>query len=359
MTHDGNLVSELGINKYIEAYKSIHFSNISMLGRTSTYEKKWQTCDFGCHGPTFRRAVPNTSYSTVLGGIQKESHFLAGVIDGIKTRAVDTPARIAGGIDRTTEGLGLQGQQRFQDVGGENLVVAQAFATTMKKAWEMDIQSIFNPIAQCVTAVVSAYISILPKEYINAIAETGALKVDSALNEGYIKAAAQLGIINLPDPSQLANASSLLKGRTGQFIGKQVGVKLTNAIIAIIVYQISLKILKSPQLTAHTKKNFSQLRKIAKGGLAGALVNLLKAQGHIDRAADSSRMLKRGCPALWNIMRYDLKGVDMILFLIHDYVVEYLDRLKLLETDPLMFASLMNALIKAGRTKEVFFPKKL
>ncbi|TAA41808.1 MULTISPECIES: hypothetical protein [Corallincola] len=359
MAHDGNLVSELGVKKYVQAYKALPFSNVQHMENDAFYQRKWEACDFGCHTPSYRRVTADTSYDVFIGSLNDQSTLLAGVVDGVHAQAIKKPTRIAQGATRTAEGLGLAGEERFKQVGGENLVVLDAFTAVIRKSMDLDIAAILSPVAQCVTTVVSTYVSLLPHEYIHAVAKAGAIKVPTDYDKGFLKVAGELGIIPTPSLPDLADAQSLLQGTSGRIIGKQIGVRTTQALTSIIIYNISLQILKSPDLSRKVKKEFRALRKAAKGNLATVLAGLLQANGMLADCASYSRRLKQDCPRLWQLMRYDLKGVDMLLFLVSGYLSEYLDRIKLLETDPVMFASTMHALIRSGKTKEVFFPKRI
>jgi len=99
-----------------------------------------------------------------------------------------------------------------------------------------------------------------------------------------------------------------------------------------------------------------KIARSAKGGLGGALVSLLKAQGFLGHAANASRQLHRDCPKTWNILRYDMQGADMVFVFVQPMIAEYVDRLSLLEKDPLKFAKVMEALIRDRETKKILLP---
>ncbi|TAA42656.1 hypothetical protein [Corallincola spongiicola] len=359
MNHDGNLVSSLGVKLYVEGFNAIPTSNIKHMENDAFYNTKWEQCKFGCHTPSYRRIGPSSSYDVALNEVEKKSKLLAGLIDGIYTEGFAQPRNIGLGIERTAEGLGLLGEDSFNQVGAENLVVFDGVAALFKKAMETDYASIINPIAQCVSTVVSSYINLIPKEILEKAIRSEALRISGEVNTTFILSAAQLGILSPPNPATLSQAQSLLSGTSGKIIGKRIGVKVTEAVVSIIVYKISVKILKSPDLNRKVKRTFSSLRKAGKGKLATVLLLLLKGNGTLGYAAKSSRKLQQDCPRLWRLMRYDLKGIDMMLFLVSGYLEEYIDRIKLMETDPMMFISLMNALSKSGKTSEIFLPKKI
>lgn len=92
------------------------------------------------------------------------------------------------------------------------------------------------------------------------------------------------------------------------------------------------------------------------GGLGKTLYILLKAQGFLDLAANSSRRLKSQCPVAWDVLRNKLQGADMVYFLIRPMVQEYVDRLEILHKNPVEFTKMMASLIKEKRTKEIFYP---
>ena len=93
------------------------------------------------------------------------------------------------------------------------------------------------------------------------------------------------------------------------------------------------------------------------GGLGGSVLFLLQSQGLLGIAADSSRRLSQTNPEVWNILRFRLNGANMVYFLVEDLLQEYVDRLSLLERQPSEFAKVMKALLAAGNTKEIFFPR--
>lgn len=155
-------------------------------------------------------------------------------------------------------------------------------------------------------------------------------------------------------------AAEVLKQKSLKIAGKQLGARITQAIACIIAARVTRKIMISPGMTWGAKKQLAKLRKSAKGsgGAAGkVLMALLKAQGLLGNAARASRRLEQDCPKLWNFLRYKCGGIDMLLFLVEGSVKEYLDRISVLEKDPILFMKMMKAMIEAGKTTEIFLPQ--
>ncbi|WP_439510934.1 hypothetical protein [Marinimicrobium koreense] len=117
--YDGNLISELGVKRYLKGRSDLPTSNINFFVRGKAAEAAWDKCNFGCHGPTYRNLTKPSSFHETLQPIDGFSPTLAGVIDGIRHQTVGKAQNIAGGVERTGERLMLNGGDAFQSVGRE------------------------------------------------------------------------------------------------------------------------------------------------------------------------------------------------------------------------------------------------
>ena len=59
--YNGKLISELGVEKYLKGKRDSQYSNIDFFDRGSSLNKKWQECNFGCHGPSYRTFRPSAT----------------------------------------------------------------------------------------------------------------------------------------------------------------------------------------------------------------------------------------------------------------------------------------------------------
>lgn len=356
--YNGKLISELGVEKYLKGKRDSQYSNIDFFDRGSSLNKKWQECNFGCHGPSYRTFRPSATWNQTLLLIDKISPSVAGIADGIQHQAVEQPKNIAAGVGRTAEGLHLMGEERFSDVGGENLAALELIETTYKNIVEFEISVLENPLMQAATTIINDYISVIPEWVLEQALESGAF-IFNNIDKTTLLRAGTKGVFDRIPPEDLDRAVTALKDKGKRVIGKQIGKKLTIAISAIIATQISKKIMSDPAMTFSLKRRLAHLKRAAKpmgGGLGKALVILLKAQGLIGTAAKSSRTLNEKCPTTWKKLRYKLHGADMVYFLIEGVVNEYVDRLSLLEKQPQEFFRVMEALIRDRLTKKIFYP---
>lgn len=357
--YNGKLISELGVKRYLKAINDIRHSNINFLIRGEAADKAWSDCDFGCHGPTYRQLKRPSTYAEALKPIDEFSPALAGFIDGINTNSVGKIQRLADGTERTAEGLHLVGSDRFYKVGDENYAAYQLITSTFEKVINFELNLIDNPISQIVMAIVNDYVAILPEWVLEEIAEQGALQFPSSIDTTYVIKAAALGVIDNISSDDLSLAAQKLQSPTQRVIGKNIGKKVPAALTAIISSYITKKLIKESVETHQLKRNLAKLRKLgrnAKGGLGGALITLLESQGLLGQAAKSSRKLQSDSPRLWNILRNNLRGANMVYFLVENITQEYIDRLVLLRDNPLQFANIMRALIRDKHTPSIFLP---
>lgn len=90
--------------------------------------------------------------------------------------------------------------------------------------------------------------------------------------------------------------------------------------------------------------------------LVGVLNTLLKTQGVLQAASKASHRLHASSPMLWQFFR-SRGGMDLIFFLVEDYLKEYVDRIGLAEKHPIQFIKMIDAIVTPpGRLEDVFFP---
>ncbi len=359
MEFDGQLVSELGVKRYMKGFNAAKFSNIKMLQSTSSINIHWQECNFGCHGPSYRVMRRELSYEQFLKQVDNLSPMISGGIDGGKHETIHQVKLAGAGVQRTMEGLGTSGGDKFAQVGAENWAAYNSVKVNVTSLVNLDINLVDNPVMQLVFAIVNEYVSLLPESIVVDMVQDDAIVIPDSIDRTFLLRAAKHGLIEAYKSDELDGAINFLGNKAQRLAGKVMGKKLTRIVAAIIASQIARKILSSPDVNYRLKKRFVKLRasiKPARGHLGSALVLLLKTNGWLGVAAEESRKLQVDSPALWRYLRNDLGGIDMILFLVKGFVQEYIDRISLLEKQPEVFFQLMASLVSAGKTKEVFFP---
>lgn len=357
--YDGSLISELGVKRYLSGVKSSQWSNVDFFLRGEGAQKSWTECNFGCHGPTYRSLTRPATFSEALRPIDDLSPAVAGAIDGIRHQTVGRAQRLAGGVERTAEGLMLNGEEDFRNVGDENLAAYQFATSTFEQLVSFEIDVLDNPLAQAVMVVVSEYIAVLPEWAVAEAYKEGALQLPEAVDTAWLMKAVSLGIIEGASREDLERAARLLNNPAQRLVGRQIGKRLANAIGAALASKICKKILLKSENRNALRRRLARLRSSARqlnGGLGGALLTLLNTQGVLDRAGESSRQLQQSCPRVWSTLRYRLNGANMVYFLVENMLQEYVDRLSLLERRPDEFARIMRALLRDRRTTDIFFP---
>lgn len=143
-----------------------------------------------------------------------------------------------------------------------------------------------------------------------------------------------------------------------RMIGKAIGKKVATAVAVVIAVQIAKSLAMSIARSAAYRR-LLRLRPTAKSNnLAGVLITLLKSNGLLGQAGQASRRLKTKSPRLWTHLRNRAGGLDMMYFVVEGFTKEYVDRISLLEKDPVMFARIMEALITSGDTQNIIVPHK-
>lgn len=360
MEYDGQLISEHGVKRYLKGVTANQFANINPMQRPKALQKQWEECNFGCHGPTYRVQRRVVGVDQMIQQINKASPLIAGGLSGVKHELHDKPARIGAGVQRTAEGLGASGKEGIAQVGAENYAAYKFVRVNVAKLLNADFTLLDNPLCQLVFSIVHEYVSLLPSSMLESMIKEGALVVPDSIDKNYVLSAIRNGLAETISAEQIDHAAKVISSK-GQFlVGKELGKKVTRVLAVIIAVKITKKIMRSPEVSQSLRRNLSGLResmKNANKGLVTALVVLLNANGFLGLAAAQSRKLQTECPTLWKHLRYDMGGLDMMLFLIRDFVAEYIDRIAVLENNPQVFLKLMAALVKEKKTKEIFFPK--
>lgn len=360
MGYDGNLVSELGVKKYLKGYEANRFSNIDILQTRQELERRWQDCDMGCHGPAYRVMRRDARYSEQLNQIAQETPFGAGLIDGAVSRTVFATDRRMEGVQRTAEGLGLAGREMQYQVGAENYALYSSVKVNVEKLLNLDLESFENPFSKMTFSVVSEYIGLLPEKMIIEMVIAGAIVLEPSEDLAYYHAAVEKGMLEQHSEHLVNESVGFLRAQGERIVGRQIGKHIPRIIAGIIASRITRAMMINAKSDFAFKRKLARLRATSRpmgGGAAKVLVLLLDINGWLGIAARESRELNDRCPRLWSYLRTDLDGVDMLYFLIKDFVREYVDRIALIETDPSVFVGLMAALAGSGRTKEILFPR--
>jgi hypothetical protein len=358
MEFDGNLISELGVKRYMKGHEASQFSNINPLKSSLTKNKQWQECNFGCHGPSYRTLQHQLTYSEFLNHLDKLSPLVAGAVDGVRHETIQTAKVVTSGIQRTGEGLGVSGKEVFSQVGEENLAAYHFVKVNVTNLINADLNLADNPITQLIFTIVHEYVNLLPDSMLKKMVEDRAIIIPDDIDKNFVVSAARYAAIEIISSEHIDQAIQFISTKGQRFIGKQVGKKVTRAVAAIIAAKITKKIISGSSNSI--KRKISRLKKSFKpatGNMGTALIILLKTNGWLGVAAEESRKLQADSPALWKILRYKLGGFDMLMFLISGFVKEYVDRISILEKNPDVYFKLMVALVKSGRTQEIFFPR--
>ncbi len=352
---DGNVIRNLGIQSYLDNRGAQSTSNIDFFASQREQISNWKQCNFGCHTPSYRILKRQATYAELINFLGKASPLLAGGVDG----SYQTVRKIVSGAERTEQGLGLEGMDRIEEIGEENTLVFRLAKSVIVKLFSVDINLLENPITEMVVRVIETYTAAIPQPIMNTIIEQGKLKFDE-IDMFMVLQAIQKGLTHVDTAEGISSVSEFLQKNHSpieQMIGKHIGKKVATYVAVIVAIQIAKQIAIT---ISHSQsyQNFLKSRAASKNakGLAGVAVSLLKFQGTLQIASRGSMGLKSKCPVLWSQLR-DRGGLDLLYFLIEDYVTEYVDRISLAERNPTMFVQMINSLIRAnGDANNIFFP---
>lgn len=384
MNPDARLISEVGIKLYLQSKLDQPTSNIDFSVRGPAAEKRWEECDFGCHGPSYRSIKRHSDWHEVVGTVDNVHPFLGGVVDGFHHQLINKPLLAIGGVKRTTEGLYLHGSEPFRRVGSENWAVVDLASSTLRSLFEADLSLLDNPLTQMIYVIVFEYIHTIPADTMDEMIAQGVLKFPDGIDKDFLSAVIKYGLTEgldsasvnaaikaletnakiqqgVDDLKQAAKeaAANKVQHSLGRLVGGIEAQKIAKAVAAAIASAIVRRIVNDLELRKDIGRRIGKLlkmKKIAGRGLYGAFTFLLSSQGWLDKSSQDSQILLRDCPRLWNYLRYRLNGSDMLYFLIEQWVREYIDRLSVLEHQPDKFKEAMSHIIRAKMTKAIFYP---
>lgn len=213
---------------------------------------------------------------------------LAGLVDGAQHQTIGQVERLAGGIQRTAEGLHATGAKRFAKVGDENYAAYSFASVVLEKLVSFEINLLDNPISQIAMAVVSEYVSVLPEWLIEDTLKEKALKFPDKMDTLWVIKALSMGIIEHTSQEDLTKAVNLLNDPGQRFTGKQLGKRMAVALSYAIASVVTKKLMVQSAEIPGIKRDLVKVRKVTKplkGGLGASLLTLLGSQGHLNNAA--------------------------------------------------------------------------
>lgn len=364
---DGEAIRTLGIQRFIETCGSRPFSNIDMCASQQKLERRWHECNMGCHDPDYRVAhheMSKTEFMHSLYEIDPSSGFGAGVVDAVYS----TSSRLVGGTERTAEGLGLGKDGRVAEIGYENNLALNLAAEMLKKTVTLSYDLATNPVTALIIKIVSAYMHYVPDEIIVTLAGHGKiknLKIDYSLTiDASIRGLTDLDFTKIMS-DELKRVGNYLQNHPDLIfkqVGKYEGRKLANIVATYIVISIAKSIARYAAKTKWFKLMNDHIPSGVNGGgkytkgLVGVLIALLKTQGVLQAASKASQRLHNSSPMLWQFFRSQ-GGMDLIYFLVEDYLKEYVDRIGLAEKHPVQFIKMIDAIVTPpGKIEDLFFP---
>lgn len=359
MGYNGELISNLGVDKYLKGYEANKFSNIDILQTRAELERRWQECDFGCHGPAYRTMRRDARYNELLSGLAEESRIGAAIIDGVATSTYFAIEKDIEGTKRTAEGLGLAGSERQYEIGAANYALYTSVKVNIEKLLELDLKQFENHFSKMTFAAINEYISLIPERMLLEMIIAGAIILEPREDLDFYRAAVNAGMLDEYDEHAINESVGFLRSQGQRIVAKQIGRRIPKIVAGIIASRITRSMMIDISTDYAFKRQIARLRSTYRnfgGAPAKILITLLGLNGLLGIAERESRALNEKCPRLWSFLRHDLDGMDMLFFLVKDFMKEYIDRIALIETDPATFVALMGALARSGRTREIFFP---
>jgi hypothetical protein len=361
---DGRVIRSLGIQKFLDHCADIPHSNIDFFATKQQLEQRWNECNFGCHGPSYRVLYRQSTYTEVLEFLNKIDPtygYATGVIDSTITNT----SKIVKGGERTAEGLGVSGTDRIAEIGRENSLAFNLAKDALVKAFSLSLTLVDNPFTALIINIVTTYIKYVPDEIIVQMAAHGKFK-NIEIDMNMTIQATTKGLTNIDlsglEISELKLVGEYLKNNPQfllKLLGKYHGRKLVNYIATHIAIAIARQIAVGMSKSFRYKRFLKTVKpsKTTKN-LAGVVIFLLKTQGLLQEASNASKRLHNRSPKLWLKLRQQ-QGLDMIYFFIEDYITEYVDRIGLAERNPDRFIEMVVAILKPpGTIDDLFFPFK-
>lgn len=191
------------------------------------------------------------------------------------------------GAERTAEGLGIRGSNRSTEIGQEN----EYLVSLLKDL----VTGRGNPLLRLIKKILEKYYEQFPDEAMEQLAK-----------------AAQIGV-------------GYMAGRLviGKKLAELIALRLATQIAATAAYrQLATKI------------------GVAIGAGAtgvGMLITLVMVQGVGQRASQASQRLKVRNLSLWNDLRYNQGGLDMLYFLVEGPLANHMDAIDLAHRNPALF----------------------
>jgi len=361
-TMNGRIIRSMGIQRFLDNCRAPSFANIDMFASIQRLEQRWHECDMGCHDPGYRVLHRQATYSEmidVMAKVDPTQGLATGLVDGVAT----TTGRIAKGVERTADGLGASGTGRIADIGIENSLAFNLAKDALVKAFSLSLNLVDNPFTALIINVITYYIRYVPDEIIVQLAAHGKFKnLDIDVNlavQANLKGMVNIDLKGFAE-SELRQIGSYLKNNpqailklVGKYQGRKLATYIATHIAITIAKQIAIGLTKS-----YRYRNILRNTRPGKTtrGLAGVLIFLLKTQGLLQDASNASQRLHNRCPLLWQKLR-SAHGLDMIYFMVEDYIHEYVDRVGLAERDPARFVEMVVAILQPpGTVDDLFFP---
>jgi hypothetical protein len=357
-TVKGKVVNVIGIQRFLDYCASSSFSNVDIFASTTDLEHRWKKCNMGCHHPGYRtgsskRTETWTNAVQTIEGVPVFGQVAARVLDPITGALI-----LGGGVVRTGD---VFNQEGFDKIGAENYAAIDLVQTLLTQAYNVSLSAVDNPITTMIIHLIADYTLSIPEEVLVQLATTGKLNLND-FDVHMTTRAIQKGLTYLAASAATQAAITYIKNhpeKVVEYFKNKAIDKLSTYIATIITVKITKSILKSLPSSWHYK-NFLDATKFTKTtkGLADALLILLKTQGTLQTAGEASRRLHAKLPTLWGDMRHT-HGVDMVYYMVEDFVKEYVDRISLAQNDPARFAEMVLAILEPpGTAKDLFFPFK-
>lgn len=178
MEFNGDLTSQLGVEKYLKGAKAAQFSNIDMFKTLRANANHWSECNVGCHHSSYRNVQRDITYNEFLGTLDKIDSLVTGALDGVVT----TVNRLGYGVERTGEGLGLAGTQKFALVGDENYVAYSVVKEVFERLLSIDVNLLDNPVTRLVSTIVQEYMVALPEWVVDDLIAAGKLMLSEQID---------------------------------------------------------------------------------------------------------------------------------------------------------------------------------
>jgi len=358
---DGRIIRSKGIQTFLNNCLASKFANINLNATQQEIARRWNARDMGCHDPAYRNPARRINLHEFINTLEKldpSKGLATGYVDGLVT----TADRMVLGTERTAEGLGSKGMPRIEQIGEENSVAYQLVKDALVKAFTLSLNLVNNPLTALLISILTYYTKYIPDEIIINLAAHGKFKnfdIDlQMVIQADIKGLNNIDVSGIA-ANELKRVGSYLNDNPQillKYIGKREGRKMATQIATIIAISVAKQIAIRMAMTRRYKSFLKQIKPgSSTKALAGVLVFLLKTQGLLQQASNSSQHLHNRSPLLWQQLR-KLDGLDMIYFFVEDYIGELVDRIGLAERNPERFLEMIIKILQPpGTAKDLFF----